>query len=170
MPKKQIIYLSNVFTNGIRRNHITTWIWCLLFVFFIPLKISSKEINIIEKQSVKFSVGTDYLTVGYKYNVNLPFFLQIDVNPMLFATSGIAGYQVYNEIQHEVYLGLGAGLSLYGIVYIYPGIGYRFKLNKTHSIFLEGAIGFYNILYFGDVGIEKDILQIFRIGYQFSIW
>tara|TARA_B100001113_G_scaffold301857_1_gene261030 strand:- start:412 stop:939 length:528 start_codon:yes stop_codon:yes gene_type:complete len=168
MTKKQKNDLSDAFINRSFKNLITTGICCLLFVISIPTNGSPKEINVKEKESIKLSLGLDLLTISYKYKFNSPFSLQMDINPILLAGSGIIGRQVYNDIKHEVYIGVGAGFSLVGAAYFYPGLGYRLKLDKSHSLFLEGAIGFYNIFYHGDIGMEKDTLKILRLGYQFS--
>jgi hypothetical protein len=143
------------------------WICILLLMVFNPIEAST-GVNQFEKHHLKLSAGYDLLTLSYKQNFASHYFFQADINPFLLAGSGIVGFQLFNTIKQEIYVGLGAGLSLYGAAYIYPGMGYRYKVSRNHSLFFEGALGFYNIFWYGDFGLERDILQNIRAGYQFS--
>ncbi len=144
--------------------------FCLLFFGTIQHKAEATCFD-LDGFSVKSSIGYDFLTLGVNYKFAPKYFFQLDINPIFLSGAGIIGQYIFEHERLDIYAGIGAGVSLMRAFYIFPGVGYRFKITPSHAMYIEFATGFYSFLpnftpeY---IDTNPDQINILRLGYQLT--
>tara|TARA_A100001011_G_C13524452_1_gene521945 strand:+ start:11 stop:463 length:453 start_codon:yes stop_codon:yes gene_type:complete len=140
----------------------------ILNMVIIVGNISADSIfdHLFKDHSIKASLGADGYTASYKNYGLEPVLFQLDMNPLYLAGAGSVGIQIFKSNQLRSYVKAGAGMSIWGIGYVYPGIGINYDINEKSSFFLEFLIGYINVFYYGEVGFRDEVKEVIRFGYE----